>query len=365
MIYLFYFVLFINLIFSIIVLSNFFFNNIYLKRLTNSTNSKKNIRNLVSVLIPARNEQKNIGNLLNDLINQNYKNIEIIIFNDCSTDKTKDVVEQFIKIDKRIKLINSNYLPKGWFGKNFACYNLAKVAKGDFFLFLDADVRIKDNLIRDVISFIEDEKISFISIFPIQKMVSLSEKIFIPIIYNILLSLLPLYLVLRSKDFHFSAAIGQFMFFKKETYLKYQPHKLFKESKAEDIEIASFLKNNNEKICCLVGDRRLTCRMYQNYYEVVNGFSRFINYIFFKSYLLAFVFWFIEFISFVFIFYFKSLFLLFLILLKIFFISLTSRQNIILNLVFSPLNNFSLIFIIFRSYIANKSRKIFWKDRIL
>jgi glycosyltransferase involved in cell wall biosynthesis len=69
---------------------------------------------LVSVLIPVRNEEKNIGNLLNDLINQDYKNIEIIVFNDCSTDKTKEIVKDFIFKDKRISLIGSNYLPDGW-----------------------------------------------------------------------------------------------------------------------------------------------------------------------------------------------------------------------------------------------------------
>ncbi len=362
MIYLFYFILMVNILFLIISFLNFIFNKIYLKKLKNN---RSNISALVSVLIPARNEEKNINNLLNDLIKQDYENLEIIVFNDCSTDKTKDIVEKFTQIDKRIKLIDSQTLPEGWLGKNYACYNLAKSAKGDYFLFLDADVRIENNLISDSIVFIEKEKISFLSIFPVQKMFTLSEKIFIPIIYNILLSLLPLYLVLKSKYSSLSAAIGQFMLFKRDIYLKYNPHYIFKTSRAEDVEIARYLKKHNEKICCLVADERLSCRMYQDFNQIINGFSRFLNVIFFNSYLFAFIFGVIEFLSLVFIVYFKSLILFLLVFLRIYIVSITSKQNIFLNLTFLPMRQIFFLFIILISYIFNKKRKIIWRDRVI
>ena len=362
MIYLFYLILFINSLFLIISFGNFVFNKIYLKKLKNSRN---NISGLVSILIPARNEEKNIEKLLNDLIKQDYKNIEIIVFNDCSTDKTKDIVERLTQIDKRIKLIDSKTLPQGWLGKNYACYNLSKNARGNYFLFLDADVRIENNLIGDSISFMENEKLSFLSIFPVQKMFSFSEKISIPLIYNILLSLLPLYLVLKSKHFSFSGAIGQFMLFKREVYLKYNPHYLFRKSRAEDIEIVRYLKKKNEKICCLVADERLKCRMYQNFNQIINGFSRFISVIFFNSYFFSFLFGVIEFLSFVFIFYFKSFVLFLLFFLRLCIISLTSKQNIFSNLMLLPIQQIFFLFIILRSYIFNKKRKIIWKDRVI
>ena len=68
---------------------------------------------LVSVLIPARNEEKNIGNLLSDLNHQDYQNIEIIVFNDMSTDKTFEIISKYEKTDKRISHLNSSFLPEG------------------------------------------------------------------------------------------------------------------------------------------------------------------------------------------------------------------------------------------------------------
>jgi hypothetical protein len=60
------------------------------------------------------------------------------------------------------------------------------------------------------------KKISFLSIFPTQKMFTLGEYLTVPVIYYILLSLLPFILVPKSKYSSLSAAIGQFMLFKKE-----------------------------------------------------------------------------------------------------------------------------------------------------
>lgn len=366
MIYFIYLILIFNFLFFLISLLNFIFNKIYLKKLKNSL-PKENA--LVSVLIPARNEEKNIGNLLNDLINQDYKNIEIIVFNDCSTDKTKEIVKDFISKDKRISLIDSNYLPDGWLGKNFACYNLAKKAKGEYFLFLDADVRIKGNLIQDAISLIKNEKISFLSIFPTQKMFTLGEYLTVPVIYYILLSLLPFILVPKSKYSSLSAAIGQFMLFKKEIYLKYNLHEKFKQSIAEDLEIARYLKKNNERILCLTGDERLECRMYQGLNDAINGFSRTIKFIFGNSYLLLILFWIINFYSlilatFFFISY-EFLLILILFVLNRYFVFKLSRQNVFLNLILSPLQVFFLAFIIYRSIIGFKKRNIIWKDRVL
>jgi hypothetical protein len=106
---------------------------------------------------------------------------------------------------------------------------------------------------------------------------------------------LPFILVPKSKYSSLSAAIGQFMLFK--IYLKYNLHEKFKQSIAEDLEIARYLKKNNERILCLTGDERLECRMYQGLNEAINGFSRTIKIIFGNSYFLLILFWIINFYS--------------------------------------------------------------------
>jgi len=66
---------------------------------------------LVSILVPARNEEQNIERCLKSLQNQLYKNYEIIVLNDNSTDKTLEIVSRIVADDSRVKVINGEPLP--------------------------------------------------------------------------------------------------------------------------------------------------------------------------------------------------------------------------------------------------------------
>ncbi|MCD7963375.1 MAG: glycosyltransferase [Rikenellaceae bacterium] len=70
----------------------------------------------VSILIPARNEENNIARLLDDLRKLDYRNLEVIVYNDNSTDNTARIVEDK-KLYLNIKLINAGEPEKGWTGK--------------------------------------------------------------------------------------------------------------------------------------------------------------------------------------------------------------------------------------------------------
>jgi len=125
---------------------------------------------LISVLVPARDEEKNIGRLLNELTGQNYKNIEIIVCDDNSGDSTAGITESFQKKDRRIRLIRGGPLPAGWLGKNHACHQLALVAGGEYLLFLDADVTVKPPLLGNALAHLQKRELALLSIFPMQLM---------------------------------------------------------------------------------------------------------------------------------------------------------------------------------------------------
>ncbi|MDO8610501.1 MAG: glycosyltransferase family 2 protein, partial [bacterium] len=62
---------------------------------------------LVSVVMPVHNAQKYIGSAIESILNQTLKDLELIIVNDCSTDKTLDIIISFSKRDARIKILNN------------------------------------------------------------------------------------------------------------------------------------------------------------------------------------------------------------------------------------------------------------------
>lgn len=322
---------------------------------------------LVSILIPARNEETNITNLLNDLMLQSYSKVEIIVFDDLSTDKTSTIVDHFSQLDARIRLIRSNGLPQGWLGKNHGCFTLSKAAKGDFFLFLDADVRINKDIIVNAIAHLRLVKVGLLSIFPKQIMGSIGEKVTVPNMNFILLSLLPLILVRLSKRASLAAANGQFMLFDAKHYKRLEPHLFFKSNRVEDISIARYMKSKGVGVSCLVGNNSVTCRMYNGFNEAVNGFSKNVISFFGDSYVMAVLFWIITTFGIVVIAYSMSIYIALSYLLVIIItrvsISIISKQSIFENLVFMVLQQITLAIFIYRAIINQLKKQHQWKGR--
>lgn len=89
---------------------------------------------LVSIIIPAYNSERYIVKCLKSLQAQSYKNIEIIIINDGSTDQTQNIIDDFIKTDRRFLLIN-----QGNTGVSGARNVGMKLSKGKYLVFVDSD----------------------------------------------------------------------------------------------------------------------------------------------------------------------------------------------------------------------------------
>lgn len=321
----------------------------------------------VSVLIPARNEEANIAQLLTDLSTQDHANLEIIVFDDESEDQTVALTESFVKTDSRFRLLRSEGLPQGWLGKNNACHQLAQKARGKYLLFLDADVRVSRDFVGRILDFTLTKNVGLLSIFPKQLMFSTGEKLIVPLMHFILLSLLPLMLVRKSKFVSLSAANGQCMLFEAALYHAILPHQQLKAEKVEDIRIAQLYKSHQQPIACLTGETGIQCRMYSGYSQAVNGFSKNIRAFFGNSFLLALVFWLIT--------TFGPWFLLFVLpppfgiagiliwMLTRLFISVQSRQNIFTNLLSLIPQQFSLGWIILKAMLANITKSLVWKGR--
>jgi len=246
---------------------------------------------LVSLLIPARNEEKNIDLLLRRLVQIKSEQIEIIVYDDQSSDKTSAVVKHYSKQDNRIKRIDSQVLPAGWLGKNHACYQLAQQAKGDFYLFIDADVRLYGSIIQDAVQHSIKYNLGLLSIFPHQILFTMGEKVTVPIMNYILLTLLSLVFVRISPFVSHAAANGQFMLFNAHIYNELQPHKHFKASPVEDISISKYFKKNNIKVACISSEKKVKCRMYKGYEPALNGFAKNVFMFFGNQPILAFLFW--------------------------------------------------------------------------
>ncbi len=342
-----------------------FFNvmlNLVFRQKLSASNSV--IKNKISVLIPARNEETNIALLLEDLIKIDCNILEILVYDDQSTDNTAAVVKNVSTIDSRVRLIYTNELPNNWLGKNHACYQLAQQARGYYYLYLDADVRIKGNIIKDAVFYLDKHHISLLSVFPVQIQQTWGEKLSVSVMNYILVTLLPLVFVRISPFSSHSAANGQFMLFTAQLYNKLQPHEKFKSYSVEDIAIANFYKRNKIKIACLIGDKRIRCRMYKNYNEALNGFSKNVFSFFGNNVLFAFLFWCFSLLGFIPVLllapFYCIVYLIFVIFILIGYTSL-SRQNVISNILLFPLQMCFLLQVMIKSILQRNQKT--WKGR--
>ncbi|CAM4256208.1 glycosyltransferase involved in cell wall biosynthesis [Paenibacillus endophyticus] len=132
----------------------------------------------LSVIIPARNEQFNLPYLLDSLQSQTYQPFEIIVVDDFSTDRTREIAESY-----GVKVISGKSLPQGWTGKSWAVWNGYLHAKGDAFAFLDADIRLAPQALALLMKARERSK-GVISVVPFHQTEKLYEKL--ALVMNIL-----------------------------------------------------------------------------------------------------------------------------------------------------------------------------------
>ncbi|WP_197491639.1 glycosyltransferase [Bacillus sp. SJS] len=105
-----------------------------------SEKSRNYVREKLSIIIPARNEEKNLQVLFASLASQSDAPFEIIVANDQSGDRTKETAESY-----GARVVDVPELPDGWSGKSWACWNGAKASSGEWLLFLDADTYFEKN----------------------------------------------------------------------------------------------------------------------------------------------------------------------------------------------------------------------------
>lgn len=323
---------------------------------------------LVSILIPARNEQDNIISLLQSIHNQSYNTYEVIVLDDDSTDDTYNLCMAFAAAHPKFKVIKGQPLPQGWIGKNYACYQLAKQAKGRYLLFLDADEKVYGNLINSAVHRMRSKRLGLLSLFTNQEMITIGERSVVPLMHYVLINLLPLRLIyLVKKQASIAAASGQFMMFDAAVYHDKQWHKLVKNKVVEDVEIMKTIKAYSYNGEGLLANGMITCRMYKGYTEALNGFS--------KNFMAAFNYSIPVFLIYLtmliggplLIFSTGSLqlisFMVGLIILSRIMISFLSGQNALINLLLHPVQMLSLLVIAVKSIQKHLTKTTEWKGR--
>jgi hypothetical protein len=237
---------------------------------------------VVSVIVPARNEEDCLGYCLASLSNQSGISFEIIVVNDHSSDGTREVAEQYA----RAQVMDADELPAGWTGKNYAAHCGANAAQGKWLLFTDADTVHRHGSLRHAVHEAQKFQADLLTYSPKQEVHSFWERILMPVVFAELRREYPPNKV-NSKKSVVAAANGQYLLISREIYEAIGGHEAVKDKLLEDVELAKLVKKSGRRIRFRYGRDAVKTRMYRTFRAMWEGWTKNLALLFPSPLLLA------------------------------------------------------------------------------
>lgn len=228
----------------------------------------------ISVLIPARNEERAIAACVRSVLASRDVELEVIVLDDHSEDRTAEVVHEIATKDRRVRLETAPPLPENWCGKQHACFVLSTLARFPVLTFLDADVRLAPGALARMAAFHRESKAGLVSGFPRQETGTLLEHLVIPLINWVLLGFLPLIGMRRTRMVGFGAGCGQWFMTTREAYEAVGGHAAVKGSLHDGITLPRAYRRAGFHTDVCDATELAACRMYRSARGVWLGLAK-------------------------------------------------------------------------------------------
>ncbi len=223
----------------------------------------------VSIIVPARNEEASLGDCLQSLATQTGATYEIIVVDDGSTDRTREIAERFAGV----RVVSPGPLPEGWTGKNNAVIAGVAVAKGDWLLFTDADtVHLPGSLAR-ALAEAKEHGVDMLSYSPEQIAVTFWEMAVLPVVFAELAREYPPRKV-SAPTSPIAAANGQYILIRRQAYDAVGGHRAIAGNLLEDVALACNVKQSGRNLRFRHAADAVRTRMYRNFSQLRDGWTK-------------------------------------------------------------------------------------------
>ena len=229
---------------------------------------------LVSVLIPARNEERSIAGCVRSILEQDYPSFEVLVLDDQSSDGTRAILESMAISAPALRVIHGEPPSGDQVGKNWACNQLAHQARGELLLFTDADTYHRPDTLYIMVTTLLGEQADLLTGFPRQEVRTWGERLLVPFFSWAFLCFLPLALAYKLRLPFLSMAVGQMMLFRREAYLAIGGHASIGSSVVDDMSLARRIKAKRLRWRVSYIADLVSCRMYLSSREAVDGFTK-------------------------------------------------------------------------------------------
>ena len=240
----------------------------------------------LSIIICACNEANTIDRAISSIIGQNYPDMEIILVNDRSTDKTGEIIDNISKRDGRVKTIHITQLPKGWLGKVHALYKASKKITGEWILFTDADVHLRQGTLRKAVALCVFHRYDHFSLLPKVTTVSFWQQIVLRSFGLLLLQ------DIRNLNF---CGIGAFNLVKRCSLERTEGFSWLRMEVADDMGLGLLLQGSGGKNGYAFGFRHVSLTWYPSMSSMFRGLGKntvcAAQYRLYKSFIFAICLW--------------------------------------------------------------------------
>jgi chlorobactene glucosyltransferase len=228
---------------------------------------------LISICIPARDEENNIRRCVESALGQDYPNIEVIVLDDRSTDSTLTQLAEIASRDSRLFPVSGIDLPSGWAGKPHALFQASAAAHGKWLCFVDADTFLAPQAISSCYAKAIETHADMFTTMNEQILGSFWEKVVMPLVMTALsVGFSPR--KVNDPTTRDAIANGQFIMIRRAVYDAIGGHEKVKDQIVEDKAISEQVKWNGHRLVVADGSQVIRTRMYTNLPSMWEGWTK-------------------------------------------------------------------------------------------
>jgi chlorobactene glucosyltransferase len=230
----------------------------------------------LSVVVPARDEERTIERCVRSLLAQTLADVELIVVDDRSTDRTGAILADLAREDARLRVVRGEPLPDGWVGKPWALAQGARAARGAWLLFTDADTWHAPHACASALAFARAHRADALTLWTYQELGTWAERAVLPTLLGMVLLASGTVAQLNDPaDARHALANGQYVLVTRAAHDALGGFEALRGELVEDVAFARRLKAAGRFRLLLADGRRLVrVRMYTSARALWNGFSK-------------------------------------------------------------------------------------------
>ncbi len=228
----------------------------------------------VSIVVPARDEARDIREAVSSFCGQDYPSFEVVVVDDGSTDATPDILRELQARWACLKVVRGREPPAGWLGKPNALEAGRREARGEWMLFVDADVRYAPALLRRAMAFVLSRDAAMLVLGPDFATKGFWEPVVMSSLYLAGCAMLPIFLAAHSRCRWIALGGGVFNLVRRDALEAAGAFECLKAAVVDDVGLGYKVKGAGFRQAAAMAGRLIHIRMYRGLGETVRGFTK-------------------------------------------------------------------------------------------